>query len=79
MISGRLNDVQSASNLLAHVEALGSVNNTAFEPEVGSVSFSLERLWAFLTIKQLLDLNTIDNNATTKNRAVQLAMRVSQF
>ncbi|XP_076256963.1 uncharacterized protein LOC143194223 isoform X11 [Rhynchophorus ferrugineus] len=55
----------------------GRVGSLKFKPNLLNVSNSLERLWAYLTIKKLLQDDKTNDDKGLKERALELALKYS--
>lgn len=59
------------------VEGMGCRGPVTFIPVVSKVANSLERLWAYLTIKKLLEQRKIEDNKDLTKEALRLALKYS--
>ncbi|XP_015836286.1 inter-alpha-trypsin inhibitor heavy chain H4 isoform X1 [Tribolium castaneum] len=74
VIAGRCGDTQP----LRHVEAFCTNGCIEFETDETESDVSLERLWAYLTVKQLLDeAETSENGTELTKKALDLALKYS--
>ncbi|EFA05400.2 hypothetical protein TcasGA2_TC015572 [Tribolium castaneum] len=74
VIAGRCGDTRP----LRHVEAFCTNGCIEFETDETESDVSLERLWAYLTVKQLLDeAETSENRTELTKKALSLALKYS--
>ena len=84
VVAGKLKKQASQDSIVGHVSGSTLGGNSVFSSSGVEKASSLERLWAYLTIQQLLeehDLQTEDGNNSTegnsyKKKALQLALKV---
>lgn len=81
IVAGKLKNHVLLDSLVGHVSGSSLDGASLFSSSVAAKASSLERLWAYLTIQQLLEKQELqsedDTNSTqSKEKALELALKV---